>query len=132
MDGQEWQVGNKKVSIQEWIKSISDGTVPDALTAFDKHFSSSIGGFGNKLEYILDTNREVPIFEFRNLKPALSKEVAIALAETCEKQVVALHEKYRHPCRRRRFARAVQLPRSNSSQLAAWGNSSYPAGQECQ
>lgn len=97
MDEQKFRLdeGGDELTVESWIKSISDGTVPDALTSFDKkHHSGSLGGFGTSLENVLDTDRAVPIFEFRGLDWVDTTAQAVDVAKKCEENVVELHEKF--------------------------------------
>lgn len=57
----------KTLKVSDWIKSIQDGESPDKLTTLDTVIDGQIGGLGKAMEYVLDTTREVPLFEFRRL-----------------------------------------------------------------
>ncbi len=103
MDNQKWQSGNQgqSLTIRDWLQSIADGTVPDGLTNFDENFSSSIGGFGNDLENVLNTNRAVPLFEFKGL-PELQTWELVKFANAVEDNVVDLHRQFSTAPRRRK------------------------------
>ncbi|KAL8671114.1 MAG: hypothetical protein Q9168_004383 [Polycauliona sp. 1 TL-2023] len=56
------------VNIKEWIEGIGKGNPsPDKLTEFDKSVDGSIGGLGSSLEKMYNSQRSVPLFEFRDL-----------------------------------------------------------------
>ena len=97
MDEQKFQAGNQGqgVSIRNWMTSIADGTVPDALTTFDaEYIDASIGGFKTALEYVLGTTRPVPIFEFRRLDNIPTPET-VSFAKRVDENVVYLHRMFR-------------------------------------
>ncbi|KAF1969178.1 hypothetical protein BU23DRAFT_571747 [Bimuria novae-zelandiae CBS 107.79] len=57
-----------KCTMKEWIDAIEARTVSDPITRVDRKVDDSVGRFDYKWEYVLNTNREVPLFEFRRLK----------------------------------------------------------------
>lgn len=71
MDQQKFSVTSSgkfdSCTVQEWINIIHDNTSPDRFTVLDKVLDGSIGGLGSALENVLNTQRAVPLFEFRNL-----------------------------------------------------------------
>ncbi len=79
--------------MKDWIQGISKGNAPDTLSAADK---KSIGALGPAMENVLDTERPVPIFEFR----ALGHGGGIVygkfadFADEVEQEVIRLHERY--------------------------------------
>ena len=95
MDNQQWEASNQDVplKIQDWMQSITDGTVPDALTTFDKRFYSSIGGFGTTLENVPNTERAVPVFEFRGLEE-ISTWYTIKFAKGVDANVMTLYDMF--------------------------------------
>ena len=61
-------MGGASVNIKSWIQGIgSNSPSPDLLTSFDKNIDGSIGGFGTKMEKMYNSQRSVPLFEFRDL-----------------------------------------------------------------
>lgn len=96
MDQQAFRFRNQgaPLFVRDWIKSIADGTVPDALTTFDTAVDSSIGGFKTALEYVLGTTRPVPIFEFRKLDNIETPET-VSFAKRVEEIVLYLHKTFR-------------------------------------
>ena len=94
MDDQRFEIGQgHSLSVRDWMQSITDGTVPDALTTLDSHLHKSIGGFGVKVENIANTNRGVPIFEFRGI-PVFKTPETIKFAKDIDKNVVDLHRRF--------------------------------------
>ena len=61
---------NTKTSanVKDWITGIGKGDPsPDLLTTFDQSIDSSIGGLGTQQEKMFNSQRSVPLFEFRDL-----------------------------------------------------------------
>lgn len=88
-----------KCSVKEWIQSIQDNRSPDRLSEADRVIDGSIGGLGNALENILNTNRAVPLFEFRNLagvKVANMKDIVTK----AEQAVIDYHHALGNPPQR--------------------------------
>lgn len=54
------------MSIKAWIEGLASGT--DLLAKFDQSIDGSIGGLGRKTEAMYNSDRLVPLFEFRGLK----------------------------------------------------------------
>jgi hypothetical protein len=58
------------VNIKDWIQDIATGnSALDLFSAFDKNYDSSIGGLNQATEKMFSSQRAVPLFEFRDLKP---------------------------------------------------------------
>ena len=54
--------------VKEWIQGIGrQSPSPDLLTQMDRNIDGSIDGLGNRLEKAYNSDRLVPIFEFRDL-----------------------------------------------------------------
>jgi hypothetical protein len=63
------------VNIKDWITGIGAGTGDkDLLSKFDESIDGSIGGRGNLVEKMYNTDRSVPLFEFRNLDEKTTAE----------------------------------------------------------
>jgi len=97
-DGQE---SAPPLFVKDWINSIQYPSTPeavDALTTLDTKADSSIGGFGTNMEYVLNTQRLVPLFEFRRLAriPASGYQAFVTAAEA---EVVALHTHFTNATR---------------------------------
>ncbi|KAJ4348831.1 uncharacterized protein N0V89_010209 [Didymosphaeria variabile] len=59
----------------------------------DKKIDGSVGKFGNHYEVVLDTNREVPVFEFRDLFAPRADEFGQAVKKV-EDAIVGYHRKF--------------------------------------
>ena len=96
MDEKVFQLGEQgqELRVRDWMTSIAIGTIPDDLTTFDTAVDSSIGGFKTALEYVLDTTRPVPIFEFRKLDNIETPET-VSFAKRVDENVVYLHRMFR-------------------------------------
>lgn len=56
------------VNIKDWIQGIGKGAPsPDLLSKFDQSIDGSIGGLGDQMEKMFNSQRSVPLFEFRDL-----------------------------------------------------------------
>ena len=84
----------ESVNIKEWIQGIGqESPVPDRLSAFDKGIDGSLGGFGSKTEMIWNSDREAPIFEFRDLRDKKSLEFGDLMGEV-DGEIKRLHEEF--------------------------------------
>lgn len=64
------------VNIKDWIQGIGKGDPSkDALSKFDESIDSSIGGLGTTMEKMYNSQRSVPLFEFRNLDTLITSGV---------------------------------------------------------
>jgi hypothetical protein len=67
----------------------------DLLKLMDKAMRhGQIGSLSNKMETVLGSTKEAPIFEFRELDPVLGPNLGAAL-ESYEKKVIAYHGKFK-------------------------------------
>jgi hypothetical protein len=82
-----------KLEVMDWIKSIENQEKPDGLTKFDQYMDGQIGGWGDKLEYVMDTERAVPIWEFRDLGLFKTGRVLPKL-QRVEREIIKLHRQY--------------------------------------
>ncbi|KAF8856532.1 hypothetical protein BDZ45DRAFT_594090, partial [Acephala macrosclerotiorum] len=80
-------------TVQEWIQSIAAGTSPDRLSQLDQVLDSSIGGLKDALENVLNTQRAVPLFEFRRL-PSIQASGMQAFAAIVEQAVIDYHSQF--------------------------------------
>ncbi|KAI0837778.1 hypothetical protein F5Y06DRAFT_304212 [Hypoxylon sp. FL0890] len=63
-----FKTGNTVMDIKTWIQGIGSGTGDkDALSLFDEKIDGSIGGLGTAMEKMYNSQRSVPLFEFRDL-----------------------------------------------------------------
>ncbi|KAJ0160994.1 hypothetical protein CTA2_6963 [Colletotrichum tanaceti] len=87
------------LSVKRWVESIVNQPAgsPDALSAWDaKHFDGQIGAFdklGKPFERVIDSRREVPIWEFRGLRLTKKASLPGRLAEI-QSEVIKFHRKY--------------------------------------
>ena len=64
------------MNIKSWIQGIGLGSPsPDALSKFDESIDKSIGGLGGKMEKMYNSQRSVPLFEFRDLFDKKTSEI---------------------------------------------------------
>ena len=87
-----------QTTVQEWIKSIENGPAPDRLTIIDRVIDASIGGMGDRMEYIKGTQTKVPLFEFRSLANIKIQDFP-DMVSNAEKEVLDYHQKYAKPAR---------------------------------
>ena len=93
------------VNIKAWIQGIgAQSPSPDLLTAYDEGIDKSIGGFGTTMEKMYNSQRSVPLFEFRNLNtisttsdPAHNEDGFESFATKADAAVQALHRQFANP-----------------------------------
>ena len=83
-------------TVQEWIQSIADNQSPDRLSVVDQIVDGSIGGLKDALENVLDTNRAVPLFEFRRL-PGVKAADMQSRVSSAESALVDYHKAFGNP-----------------------------------
>jgi len=83
--------GFKPFTVKEWLDDVQNEK-QDLLTNYDKLWDGSVGAFGNALENVLDTQREVPLFEFRNLDSVTAPKFRERV-EQAEDEVISYHER---------------------------------------
>ncbi|KAL1602366.1 hypothetical protein SLS60_005782 [Paraconiothyrium brasiliense] len=84
--------GEDQCTMKEWIDAV-EAEKEDPITRVDKKIDGSVGKFGSRYELVLDTDREVPVFEFRNLYAPVAKEFGKAV-KTVEDAIVGYHKKF--------------------------------------
>jgi hypothetical protein len=96
----------QKVNIQQWIQDIGLGNPsPDQLSAFDKNYDSSIGGLNTATEKMYNSQRAVPLFEFRDLDPLKTTDFESFMG-TVDSSIQALHQQFiTQPARKIRLRR---------------------------
>ncbi|KAF2201339.1 hypothetical protein GQ43DRAFT_480789 [Delitschia confertaspora ATCC 74209] len=124
MDEKVFGVSNQALSVQDWIKSIKNGQAPDKLTQLDKNVDGSIGGLNTAVEHVLQTTREVPLFEFRRL-PGVKVSEMENLVTKAEQAVIDLHKKYANAPRK--IKRDVNAKYSHIKRAAPGGACVTPA-----
>ncbi|KAF2795961.1 hypothetical protein K505DRAFT_359715 [Melanomma pulvis-pyrius CBS 109.77] len=80
-------------TMKEWIDAIEAGTTPDPITRVDQKEDGSVGRLGGKFENVLNTNRLVPIFEFRRLESTPPSGFGF-LVQGVEDAIVAYHGQF--------------------------------------
>lgn len=145
MDQQTFQVESVGKSdactVQDWIESMENGNSPDRLTVLDQVIDGSIGGLGNRLEYILHTTRAVPLFEFRNLRAINTGDIP-GMVNDAEQEVMQYHNEYaksprfirrrlntRYPFVKRQNVSDACLPANSGATVAySTGTATYKTG----
>ena len=125
MDGQTFKVNSNgksdSTTVKDWMQSIQDGKSPDRLSEIDKVIDGSIGRFKDALENVVNTNRAVPLFEFRRLKSVKAGEMKDRVDEY-EQAVIAYHKANTKPparfMRNRRDAEFLKIKRQDSPACA--------------
>ena len=70
------------MNIKSWIQGIGSGSPsPDELSRFDASIDGSIGGLGTRMEKMYNSQRLVPLFEFRNLNDIKTSEFEAFMTE---------------------------------------------------
>ncbi|KAI1743055.1 hypothetical protein F4680DRAFT_391563 [Xylaria scruposa] len=84
------------VNIKTWIDGIGSGTgVKDALSVFDESNDGSIGGLGTATEKMYNSQRAVPLFEFRDLLAEMPKTSDFGnFMGKVDMSIQALHTKF--------------------------------------
>jgi hypothetical protein len=77
-------------TIKDWIENLGK---EDLLTKFDKTIDGSVGGLGSKMEKVLGTSRDVPLFEFRDLNWLATPDMA-NFVKDADAKLKELHQKY--------------------------------------
>ncbi|KAF2094386.1 hypothetical protein NA57DRAFT_60432 [Rhizodiscina lignyota] len=92
---------HREQTVKNWIDGITHsdnrkGRNPDLLTWVDQVIDGSIGGWGRKLERMYNSDRQVPLFEFRHLYQTPPDGFGKLIREA-EKDIMRLHERYPEP-----------------------------------
>lgn len=99
MDGQTFTFKSgtktKTLKVKDWLDGIQAGT-KDLLQEADQIIDGQVGALGAATEYVLNTKREVPLFEFRNLVSAIPSKLKTRV-EDIENAILDLHKKYPKP-----------------------------------
>ncbi|KAE8130920.1 hypothetical protein BDV38DRAFT_289176 [Aspergillus pseudotamarii] len=80
------------LTVKAWIEGIA--AKKDLLTAFDKTIDGSIGGLGSKTEKMYQGTRNVPLFEFRDLKDITTSGIEKFMVQV-DTAIQDLHKKYK-------------------------------------
>lgn len=89
------------VNSKDWISGIGSGTAignppVDALSDFDRSIDTSIGGLDVKMEKMYNSQRSVPLFEFRNLDPIYTPGVEQFMKDV-DSAIQTLHGDFANP-----------------------------------
>ena len=118
-----------KCSVQEWMQSIEDGRSKDRLSEADEVIDGSVGGLKDALENVLNTNRAVPLFEFRNLAGVKAADMKDKVTKA-EQAVIDYHNTLGNPprlTRTKRSARSVVSKRQDPCGSSSPTTSPTPA-----
>lgn len=90
------------MNIKDWIEGIGSGSPsPDALSKFDESHDSSIGGLGTNMEKMYNSQRSVPLFEFRDLHDIVTSGVEDFMNKV-DSAIQDLHNRFGNPPSRKR------------------------------
>ena len=70
-----------ELTVKDWINGIQNSAAPDGLTTLDKKIDKSIGGLGASFEYIPNSSKKAPLFEFRRLRRTKTSAMADFVSE---------------------------------------------------
>ncbi|RDL32656.1 Uncharacterized protein BP5553_09112 [Venustampulla echinocandica] len=91
------------VNIKTWIQGIGSGTgAKDALSVFDESIDGSIGGLKTATEKMYNSQRSVPLFEFRDLIDTHSTTEFEIFMGRVDTAVQALHRTFANPPQRKK------------------------------
>ena len=96
------------VNIKSWISGIGEGSpFPDELSKFDESIDSSIGGLGDKMEKMYNSQRSVPLFEFRDLftlttEPVTGHRGIEDFMTEVDSTIQDLHKRFADPPKKRK------------------------------
>ena len=107
-------------TVQEWIQSIADGKSKDRLSEIDEIIDGQVGGLKDRTEFVLNTERKVPLFEFRRLASLVAGDMQ-SRVEELEQAVIDYHNAHGNPPRfrrRRQDSRYTDIKRRDSCPAA--------------
>lgn len=126
MDQQRFSVSSSdgkfdSCTVRHWMQSIQDGNMPDRLSTLDRIIDGQIGGLRDTLENILNTNRGVPLFEFRRLSSVKSGDMQSRVTNA-EQAIIDYHNAHANTprfIRRRLDAKYIHIKRQSASAACA-------------
>ena len=78
--------------VKEWVDSMAAGEVPDKLAQFDADFfDGSIGGFGTKMEYLLESRIAAPLWEIRGWRSSRRPQQVPDIIKASHRALVSMH-----------------------------------------
>lgn len=89
------------------MQSVQDGHSPDRLSEVDQVIDGSIGGLKDALENVIDTDRAVPLFEFRNLAGVKAGDMKDKVTKA-EQAIIDYHHAMGNPPRLTRTKRSLR------------------------
>ena len=132
MDGTGWCLRNTDtqergcLTVPDWIESIENGPSPDKFTELDRLVDGQIGGLGEALENVVDTNRAVPLFEFRNLGGKKPNELEDSVTKAAG-ALIDYHNKHKNPPRERKLIKRFTQWLHQKRETDIYGCSITPA-----
>jgi len=134
MEGQKFEVSfngkTDSTTVKDWMQSVQDGKSPDRLPEIDQVLDGSIGGLKDALENVFNTNRAVPLFEFRRLARVKVGDMADSV-DKYEQAIIAYHKANTKPparfLRNRRDTEFSKIKRQDSPACAAPASSTAAA-----
>jgi hypothetical protein len=84
-------VAEKTMSIKHWIQNMK---TKDMVRVFDAGIDGSVGGLGSRMETLYNSNRKVPLFEFRDIPDKKTSDIELYMADV-DKEIQRLHDKYK-------------------------------------
>ena len=85
------------MNIKSWIQGIGKKSPsPDALSRFDQSIDSSIGGLGDNMEKMYNSQRSVPLFEFRDMFDIQTSGIE-GFMKTVDSTIQDLHKNFANP-----------------------------------
>lgn len=97
MDGLDFKIssGDKSTTlgIKIWMDRIESGEGQDLLAGADGKVDNQVGAFGDKTEYVLGTQTEAPLFEFRDLGASIASKFEEDVV-AAEEAIIAYHKQF--------------------------------------
>ncbi|OTA64293.1 hypothetical protein K449DRAFT_421652 [Hypoxylon sp. EC38] len=98
-----FKTGDTTMNIKSWIQGIGSGTGnKDALSLFDEKIDGSIGGLGTATEKMFNSQRSVPLFEFRDLYELPTTSEFESFMAKADAAVQDLHKTYANAPQRKK------------------------------
>jgi hypothetical protein len=90
--------GDATCNIFDWINGLDPALEDnDALTEFDKNIDGSIGNLGKTQEKMFNSERSVPLFEFRDLSDSLQLKGIEEFMKNVDESIQKLHTDFATP-----------------------------------
>lgn len=113
--------GDATCNVKDWISGLDpDSQDDDALTVFDRAIDGSVGGLGSTQEKVFNTQRSVPLFEFRDLNgvfpatPVYPGQMTVTqFMGAVDQAIQDLHSKFANPPSRKIRRQSDSCPTSD-------------------